>query len=428
MSTEAVWHAMRLRHSPGRPRRGGALCTLDTLTRALPVVPHTPDQGHRGPMQSGQWCICAHSQAGIAIAVCMTAADGHVECQCVGRTWAVVHSLRHDARFRAEPPDHRTGSTLWVLRLVRPPRGHHNHRSSRMPRGGGGGLGTRASPQQPVMVWRVAGAWHSLLWLSVHCAMAALDASNRQHRRKGSSVGDKFSCTNSVRKFVHRLSGFSRDLCKVLSRSIQFSIPQGPPGPVPKRSPPPLPPRPNERHSRMFAPKVLAEVFPKHTSVQNDHHFEPKMGELLTQRAIWQHLWGRWCVVVRIWRPARSTSADVVIWNRKGPQRGYFKDYKVGVNCSLGCAIFLGLFIQFLWPRCLLSSGATLGGVRNQDVRGVDAAKVAHGVCARAHAASTRTPPYVGAAAPPAAEPGMAGPLFTLRPLWSGNGVDTKHL
>ena len=39
-----------------------------------------------------------------------------------------------------------------------------------------------------------------------------------------------------------------------------------------------------------------------------------------------------------------------------------------------------GVFIQFLWAKCLLSSGANLAGVKNQDVLGVLATKVACGV------------------------------------------------
>ena len=38
------------------------------------------------------------------------------------------------------------------------------------------------------------------------------------------------------------------------------------------------------------------------------------------------------------------------------------------------------MFIQFLWAKCLLSSGANLAGVKNQDVLGVLATKVACGV------------------------------------------------
>ena len=63
---------------------------------------------------------------------------------------------------------------------------------------------------------------------------------------------------------------------------------------------------------------------------------------------------------------------EVVIWDRKGPQQAqcHFKDYEVGGNCIVLfivlCLLGGGAFIQFLWPKCLLSLGAIVGGDKNQ--------------------------------------------------------------
>ena len=51
------------------------------------------------------------------------------------------------------------------------------------------------------------------------------------------------------------------------------------------------------------------------------------------------------CVVVVWGFPlALGTSADVLLLDRKGPQRakGHFEDDEVGANCTLDCAMFLG--------------------------------------------------------------------------------------
>ena len=90
----------------------------------------------------------------------------------------------------------------------------------------------------------------------------------------------------------------------------------------------------------------------------------------------------------------------------QGPQRckGHFEDYEVGANCIvllIALCLWGGAVIfQFLWRKCLLSLGATLGGVNNQDVPGVLAAKLAH---------STSNPPPPTAQIPPCAVTTMRG-------------------
>ena len=110
-------------------------------------------------------------------------------------------------------------------------------------------------------------------------------------------------------------------------------------------------------------------------------------GEHLAQRmrgaAIWRHLWERCCVVVWICPLAPGTTADVLVWDRGGPQpaTGHFTDDEVGANYVV-LLIVLGLweggvFIQVLWPKHLLSEGAIWAGVTKQDVPGVFAVTAA---------------------------------------------------
>ena len=96
--------------------------------------------------------------------------------------------------------------------------------------------------------------------------------------------------------------------------------------------------------------------------------------------------WERCCGGTQICLLAPSTFADVHICNRKGPRgaQGRFQDYEVFANCIMLWIVrwlWEGRpFIQFLWPRCLLSLGAILAGGKNQDIAGMLPANVAHSV------------------------------------------------
>mmetsp|Transcript_41564 Transcript_41564/g.67317 ORF Transcript_41564/g.67317 Transcript_41564/m.67317 type:complete len:115 (+) Transcript_41564:209-553(+) len=76
----------------------------------------------------------------------------------------------------------------------------------------------------------------------------------------------------------------------------------------------------------------------------------PGMGLHLTWRArsaaIWRHQREGHCVVVWVCPAALGPSADVLIWDREGPQRakGHFKDDEMGdkLYCPPDCAMFVG--------------------------------------------------------------------------------------
>ena len=59
----------------------------------------------------------------------------------------------------------------------------------------------------------------------------------------------------------------------------------------------------------------------------------------------------------------------------------HFKDYEMGVNCIVLLVVVSlwegGVFVQFWWPKRLLSLGAIFSWGKNQDVLGVLTAKVA---------------------------------------------------
>ena len=77
-------------------------------------------------------------------------------------------------------------------------------------------------------------------------------------------------------------------------------------------------------------------------------------------------------------------------WEREGPQwaKGHFKEYEMCASFLLLTVLCLcegGVFIQFLWPKCLLSSWAIFGGCNSQDLT----TKIACGA-----RASASTPPW----------------------------------